>query len=168
VESFRAAQHVVITGGEPMIAKDIVTLSEALKKLGVHITIETAGTVWAPVKVDLFSISPKLSNSTPREEAWRGRHEERRANRDVLKRMLSHAPYQLKFVVSSENDLAEIRDLVALVGVQERWRVLLMPESRSVTELEARQEWVAQACKNEGFRFCDRLHLRLYGNTPGT
>src|SRR5215204_2290061 len=35
-------QHVVITGGEPMIMPDIVPLCDALSEFGHHITIETA------------------------------------------------------------------------------------------------------------------------------
>src|SRR5450755_3186150 len=57
--------HAVVTGGEPMIAPEIVLITERLKDHGYHITIETAGTVYAPVKCDLMSISPKLRNSTP-------------------------------------------------------------------------------------------------------
>src|SRR5580698_11608489 len=59
------ARHVVVTGGEPMISPEIVALTERLRALGLHITIETAGTVFQPVACDLMSISPKLSNSTP-------------------------------------------------------------------------------------------------------
>jgi len=61
----RRATHVVVTGGEPMIQDEIVRLTERLKELGLHITIETAGTVYQPVICDLMSISPKLANSTP-------------------------------------------------------------------------------------------------------
>src|ERR1700674_3462346 len=43
------ATHGVVTGGEPMIAPDIVALTEALRAANKHITIETAGTVFAPV-----------------------------------------------------------------------------------------------------------------------
>ena len=57
---FTAARHAVITGGEPMIARDVVELSERLRERGMHITVETAGTVFAPVACDLMSISPKL------------------------------------------------------------------------------------------------------------
>src|SRR6187401_901216 len=39
------AQFVVLTGGEPMIAKGIRELADALHAAGKHITIETAGTV---------------------------------------------------------------------------------------------------------------------------
>src|SRR5581483_3535976 len=37
------ARHVVVTGGEPMIAPEIGPLTERLRALGLHITIETAG-----------------------------------------------------------------------------------------------------------------------------
>src|SRR5215207_4602838 len=45
VETHRSARHVVLTGGEPMIAKDIKALARSIKETGRHITIETAGTV---------------------------------------------------------------------------------------------------------------------------
>ena len=60
------AKHVVVTGGEPMIAPEIVPLTNRLRDLGLHITIETAGTVFHPVACDLMSISPKLKNPRPR------------------------------------------------------------------------------------------------------
>src|ERR1700685_1437981 len=39
VQGFGAA-HVVVTGGEPMIAPEIAQLTEALRQAGKHITIE--------------------------------------------------------------------------------------------------------------------------------
>lgn len=66
--------HIVLTGGEPMIAPDLPELATALKKQKKHITIETAGTILPNrIPCDLASISPKLSNSTPspeRDPAW--------------------------------------------------------------------------------------------------
>src|SRR6266481_5026691 len=60
------AQHCVLTGGEPMIAKDIHELAAALRGRGKHITIETAATVPPDdIACDLASLSPKLSNSAP-------------------------------------------------------------------------------------------------------
>src|SRR4051812_39944646 len=73
-------RHVVLTGGEPMIAPELPSLTEALRTEGLHITIETAGTVEAPVTCDLMSISPKLSNSVPHaidNGRWAERHEQR-------------------------------------------------------------------------------------------
>src|ERR1700759_1277653 len=39
------AHHVVVTGGEPMIAKGMPEMLTALHEAGKHITIETAGTI---------------------------------------------------------------------------------------------------------------------------
>src|SRR5438105_15501115 len=47
------AQHVVLTGGEPMIMPDVIELCAAIKKTGHHLTIETAATVFKEVAVDL-------------------------------------------------------------------------------------------------------------------
>src|SRR5437016_9089538 len=81
------ARHVVITGGEPMIMPDIAALCAALAETGLHITIETAATIFGPVKLDLASLSPKLSNSTPRDRQG-GRfvelHEKQRLNVPVI------------------------------------------------------------------------------------
>ena len=57
--------HVVLTGGEPMLFAELIPLAARLRRSGRHITIETAGTLYLPLECDLMSISPKLSNSTP-------------------------------------------------------------------------------------------------------
>src|SRR5438045_232212 len=74
------AQHCVLTGGDPMVAKGIYELSDRLRKLEKHVTIETAGTVRPyGIACDLASLSPKLSSSTPLagelSPGWRQRHE---------------------------------------------------------------------------------------------
>src|SRR5512138_2527058 len=58
------SQHVVLTGGEPMIMPDVAEVCAKLREAGKHVTIETAATIWKPVAVDLASLSPKLANST--------------------------------------------------------------------------------------------------------
>src|ERR1700730_17051762 len=50
--AFGAAQ-VVETGGDTMIAPQIVELTAGLRERDLHITMETAGTVHAPVACDL-------------------------------------------------------------------------------------------------------------------
>ena len=115
-----------------------------------------------------MSISPKLASSTPDDPVWAPRHAERRIDRVALRALMGRAEYQLKLVVTDASDLAEIEALVRQLSVAEPWRVLLMPEARTVAELDALQRWLADVCKDRGYRYCDRLHLRLWGNTPGT
>jgi 7-carboxy-7-deazaguanine synthase len=164
-DPFRAARHVVLTGGEPMIAPGIVELSERFRELGLHITVETAGTVFAPVACDLMSISPKLANSTP-EGVFRAQHERLRHQPDILRRLMSAYDYQLKFVIADSTDIPEVAELVSLLEAPPH-KVILMPEGTAVDVLEQRGAWIAEICKQRGYRFSPRLHIHLYGNRRG-
>jgi len=167
VDEVRAhpARHVVVTGGEPMIAPEIVPLTERLRQAGLHITIETAGTVFEPVACDLMSISPKLANSTP-EGHWGERHDRSRIQPVVLRQLMERYDYQLKFVVQEPGDLVELRALVVMLDAPAE-RVILMPEGTDHETLRERAGWLAEVCKQEGFRFSPRLHVDLWGNRRG-
>lgn len=168
-------RHAVLTGGEPMIFPQLVPLTRALHAAGMHLTIETAGTVTLPgVQCHLFSVSPKLANSTPTGDprdptgAWAARHERRRLNPNAINELLAAAPdRQIKFVVTGPDDLAEIDALLAdLRG----WRpedVILMPEGVAVPD-PAGVAWIIETCRQRGWRYGDRLHIRLFGDTKGT
>ena len=159
------ARHAVVTGGEPMIASGIVDLTERLRARGLHITIETAGTVFAPVACDLMSISPKLANSTP-EGSWAAQHDRLRFQPDVLRRLMSAYDYQLKFVVAQPEDLEEIQQMLDRLGA-DHGKVILMPEGVDASVLRERSLWLAEIAKREGFRFSPRLHVDLWGNRRG-
>ena len=164
-----SATHVVVTGGEPMIQEDIMTLTQRLKDLDLHVTIETAGTVFEPVACDLMSISPKLANSTPLEREggrWAAQHDRIRYRPEVLKKLMTACPYQLKFVVSEPGDLEEIESIVAETGA-DRGRVILMPEGTDAGTLSERARWLADLCKHTHFRYGPRLHIDIYGNARG-
>ncbi len=167
------ARHVVLTGGEPMIAPDIHALAAALKKLDYHITIETAATI-APTGIacDLASLSPKLKNSSPDErldDTWRRKHENLRWQPEVVRAWLDRGSYQLKFVVAQATDLIEIETLLTSLEREiPRAKVLLMPEGTTVEVLRARAVWLAELCKARGYRYAPRLHVELYGNKRGT
>ncbi len=164
--------HIVLTGGEPMIAPDLPELATALKKQKKHITIETAGTIFPNgIPCDLASISPKLSNSTPppeRDPAWAKKHEATRLQPEVIAGWIRKYPFQLKFVVSSELDLAEIKHLLSRLPPVPLHQILLMPEGIDVKTLATRSPWLVEICKREGFRFCPRLQIELFGHTRGT
>ena len=167
-------RYVVLTGGEPMVAKGIRDLASRLRAMGKHITIETAATV-APegIACDLASLSPKLSNSTPEagtiDSAWVERHEERRLRPDIIRDWVVSYHHQLKFVITNDSQIAEIEHLLGQVGekvIPER--VQLMPEGRTVDELRHKASSLLDLCKQKGYRYCNRLHIELFGNTRGT
>ncbi|MBE7540508.1 MAG: 7-carboxy-7-deazaguanine synthase QueE [Opitutaceae bacterium] len=174
VESHPAARHVVITGGEPMIAQGIHELAGELRQRRYHITIETAATL-APdgIACDLASMSPKLVNSAPdatRHPAWRRRHEATRWQPDVIRAWLAAGcDYQFKFVISSPGDVDEMEGMIRSLGIEiPRHRILLMPEAKSLETMRERAAWLAEICKTRGYRYAHRLHIELYGNRRGT
>jgi 7-carboxy-7-deazaguanine synthase len=147
-------------------------LAAALKKAGKHITIETAATVPpAGIACDLASLSPKLSNSTPppeKEPAWAKKHEETRLRPEIIAAWIKNYDFQLKFVISSEKDLSEIKGLLSRLPPVPLDRVLLMPEGTDPETLSSRASWLVEICKREGFRFCPRLQIELFGHARGT
>lgn len=167
------ARHVVLTGGEPMIAKEIRALAAEIKSTGRHITIETAATV-APegIACDLASLSPKLLNSAPdpvEHVAWRRKHEATRWQPEVVRAWIDAYPYQLKFVVSRPEDIDEMEHMLAALQREiPPSKVLLMPEARSLERMRERAAWLAELCKARGYRYAHRLHIELYGNKRGT
>ena len=150
------SNHVVLTGGEPFANPQLPLLAKTMKKLGKHITIETAGIKFIPgLACDLMSISPKTSNS--------GLKFKKGARPFTpIKRLIKNYPYQLKFVVESPDDLPEIQKAIASLGKIDPSKVLLMPQAKTRDELLARSPMVAELCKQAGFTFCTRLQILLF------
>jgi 7-carboxy-7-deazaguanine synthase len=155
-----------------MIMPDIVELCAAFRRQKYHITIETAATVFKPIEMDLASLSPKLSNSTPWDRKggrFAAAHERQRISIPVIQQFIDSVPdFQLKFVISREQDMSEIHALLAQLKNWQPSDVLLMPEGTDAATLDSRAAWIGEICKETGFRFCPRLHVLLYGNTRGT
>jgi len=168
-------RHVVLTGGEPMMHTGAVPLTHRLAEAGCHITVETAGTVLAPLHIDLASISPKLPDSDPTApESWVTRHAERRHRPDVVARLIEGSDHQLKFVVGHNTDITDIDAFVAMVtahleGVSLRSdRVLLMPRGRDTATIDDNLTRILPLVTARGWRVTDRLHVRLFGDARGT
>ncbi len=180
--------HIVLTGGEPLLQhKALLPLVKRLKEeLKVHITIETNGTVFSEELssyVDLFSISPKLSNSNPsasklkksglKESGPFKYHAGKRLNTEVLQKYIdlcntTKKELQLKFVVGRENDYREIKsDFISQLKNLNSTDILLMPLGATQEELKTTSKMVlAMAIKN-GWRFAPRLHIELFGSKAG-
>ena len=167
------AQHCVLTGGEPMVAKGIRELAQALRAAGKHITIQTAATVPPDgIACDLASLSPKLSNSAPDQrlpDAWRQKHEQLRWQPNIIREWITRYPFQLKFVFTSAHDLEEIQLLLREANqIIPPSKVLLMPEGTSAGVIRGRDETLVELCKRNGYRYCNRPHVEIFGNTRGT
>lgn len=164
-------RHVVITGGEPLLAPDLAALTERLKQSAVHVTIETAATIFKPLACDLVSLSPKLAHSTPWKKA-RGKfaamHEGRRLNYAVIQKFLDVHDYQLKWVVEQPEDFAEIGTILGRLNNVDRGRVMIMAEGVTSRQLNRKAPWIVELCKQHGYSYSPRLHIELFGNRRGT
>lgn len=174
------ADHIVLTGGEPLIHDESADLLGRLNDEGYHTTVETNGTVSRDAKIDLASVSPKLSSSTPtasRDPAgageWADRHENRRINLESLTSLVNSYECQLKFVVTGPEDIPEIEDLLEQVRDETQSSVpdsavLLMPEGQTREQLDESRNEVAELAMAHGYRYTPRLHVDLWNDAPGT
>jgi len=176
----KSIKHTMITGGGPTLHSGmLIALCELVKEFDHYITIETEGSEYVETKGDLISLSPKLSNSTPRPGTWmpylnrevtesdKKKHEKWRCNYDAMKALIKHHPdYQLKPVISSEEDLQEVKELQKILDVPND-KVYLMPEGLEPKQLNERRRWLMDLCVREGYNFTDRLHIIAYGDKRG-
>ena len=173
-------KYTMITGGGPTIhPKLLQELCIISADYGHTTTIETEGSEFVQTIADCISLSPKLSNSTPRPGTWmeyanrevtekdKQQHEKWRCNYDAMKDLITkHSDYQLKPVISNEEDLKEVRELQQILGVPNN-KVWLMPEGLVEEELNKRRRWLIEICAEEGYNFSDRLHIIAYGDKRG-
>ena len=173
-------KHTMITGGGPTLHKEMLVDLWNLAKIHHHyVTIETEGSESVSTQADLISLSPKLSNSTPRPGTWmpylnrevteqdKEKHEKWRCNYEAMRLLLDlHPDYQLKPVISDEKDLEEVKELQKELGVPNR-KVYLMPEGLEPKQLNERRRWLMDLCTKEGYNYTDRLHIIAYGDIRG-
>lgn len=163
--------HLVITGGEPFLqAKELKLLCDKLKQNNrYHLTIETNATLFDPEVaqyVDLFSLSPKLSSSHV------GQKQSCSIDLEVIRSFIDYArqnqkDFQLKFVYSCERDIDEIHKILAGLTGWKNEDILLMPLGGTLETLRINTMKTLEHCIRNGWRYCDRLHISLFGSKNG-
>tara|TARA_R110002020_G_scaffold245967_3_gene459660 strand:- start:53 stop:802 length:750 start_codon:yes stop_codon:yes gene_type:complete len=173
-------KHTMITGGGPTLHRDmLVELCKIGKLHDQYITIETEGSESVGTQADLISLSPKLSNSIPRPGTWmpflnrevtekdKEKHEKWRKNYEAMMNLIDlHPDYQMKPVISSKQDLKEVKELQEILDIPNNM-VYLMPEGLEQKQLNERRRWLMELCVKEGYNFTDRLHIIAYGDKRG-
>lgn len=158
------------------------------------VTIETNGTIipdesFRPFGI-FWSVSPKLSTSccfdgTEVPEKMREMHKNCRINLEALSSIvMSGDDYQLKFVYSGPESVTEIKEIIESIKKNVRaslqkdyakdiielrlsqidQRVMLMPEGTTNEQLSQSAPGTVQACIENGWIFCDRAHIRIWGD----
>lgn len=169
-----ALRHVVITGGEPMLqAAAVAELCAGLarEKEGLHITIETNGTIFdarVARAVQLVSLSPKHQSETfvdgrPRRhyvEAMQQWLDAKRGERDAL---------QLKFVVGCAEDERQLIDpILSQLRGWEEFAVVVMPLGGEAATLRRSEPVAVELALRRGWRYSPRLQVDLWGGRQGT
>lgn len=173
-------KYAFITGGNPSFKPQLLQeIIDVLKVNNLYVAIEDNGTLYFPFRgIDFVTLSPKLSNSVPipgtvindptmkgyivTEQDYR-KHERYRTRYESMRRWIQSYDYQLKFVVSDESQLQEVKDLILELSA-DRDKVYLMPEGINRQQLDSRRQWLVELCIREGFKFTDRLHIVTYDN----
>jgi 7-carboxy-7-deazaguanine synthase len=184
-------RHIVITGGEPTIQhRSLKELCRRLKdEFGIHITIETNGTLFDEElarNIDLFSISPKLSDSLVTEEKLKQLPQqlaEKVASApsqktpcpeviqqyiDMCRDSNGKKDFQLKFVMSGPENAESIHEEVLNhISGWESSDILAMPLGGNHLTLGKTSLRVLETAVQHGWRYCPRIHIDLFGDKPG-
>ena len=170
----------MITGGSPTMHPDhLRELCKVLKTYNHHVTLETEASSYVEgCFVDLVSISPKMSNSTPKvgflgangkeiSQKTQDKHEKLRKNyRAMMRWILDSRDYQIKPVVSSLKDVYEIEQLMETLDIPKN-KVYLMPAGANRDQLDQKRQMLVEFCINQGFNYSDRLHIITYNDKRG-
>lgn len=198
LSEWTGVNHIVITGGEPMLQQDaIIELIKGINKMTdrkITYTIETNGTINPKQEmydlIDLWSVSPKLSNSCyfigneKVSATMQKTHNEIRLNFEALHNIYEFGKdCQFKFVWTGKECEDEINYIIMnafynynargsdsfnlFKRVVKKANIMLMPQGISVDEMDQSSKSAIQACIDNGWRFSDRLHIRIFGNKRG-
>jgi organic radical activating enzyme len=159
---------IVITGGEPLLYWNKEEFQKLLKHYieeGHKVTIETNASLNLNIEKEyqkkiLFSMSVKLSNSLEPIK--------KRININTLTSVLTNTKESyLKFVIGKDflNDAKkEINEILSAIP---KCDVYLMPLGDTAEELNKNSEDVINMAIENGFKYCDRLHIRVWDNKRG-
>lgn len=162
---FNEKIDVVFTGGEPTLHHKDEVLIQTLEYLisrGHRVWFETNGTVninfeeYPIYKKVNFSISVKMSNS--------GEDISKRWKPEVVNNYIKNTSESyFKFVLNKEqveegaSEILQFLSLVPSFGV-----VYVMPQGEVTEQLNQNAKAVYEFALKYGFRYSDRLHIRIY------
>ena len=166
--NYKNRVDIVITGGEPLLYWNNQEFQNLIKHYinkNHKLTIETNASLNIDFKEDyqkkiIFSMSVKLSNSL---EPLK-----KRVNKSTLTKILENTKESyLKFVIGNdflENAIVEIEDILKNIPQCE---VYLMPLGDSSEAIDINSEKVVNLAIKYGFKYSDRLHIRIWNNKRG-
>ncbi len=164
------AVDVVLTGGEPLIYANepiFVEFLENLHERGHKITFETNGSLdvnfqrYEIYKKCIFALSVKLSNSN---EPFH-----KRVKGEVISNIALNAKEAFfKFSIDADSINAALEDeILEITSYSIESDIYCMPLGGNKEEVEANTEPLIEFCKAKGYKFSDRLHIRIWNQNRG-
>lgn len=156
--------RVVFSGGEPMLHKaELPSLFALLADKGIAIEIETNGTILPNESMlpylNQINCSPKLENS--------GVLLKKRRKVEVLKGLIKTGiPVAFKFVCLSKECLDEVEEIQLEAEIPDRL-IWIMPEGRSIEELDRHMAVIANDAIKRGWNITPRTHVAIWGAQRG-
>src|SRR5450759_3184060 len=140
------ARHVVLTGGEPTLQKDLAQLAQLLQAQGHHLTVETNTTIFpagAVPLINLWSLSPKLPSAGENYLCY-----------PIIERFLGTLrpdQQQWKFVIRDDKDAQLLRSLLRMYPMfaEHKLPIILQPEGdTAITDYPAALERLAERVRD--------------------
>ncbi|WP_201352398.1 7-carboxy-7-deazaguanine synthase QueE [Hydrogenimonas urashimensis] len=164
VEEAGYVPDLVLTGGEPMLYAEnpifYEIVSHALEK-GMRVTMETNATLapdfekFPAYRRIVFAMAVKLSDSKEPEK--------RRIVPEAIDALARNGRESFfKFTISARLANREgMEEIEAIAGRYEN-EIFCMPRGENIALLREHAEKVALFCMKYGYRYTDRLHIRLW------
>lgn len=161
-------KHVVITGGEPSLQRDLADICNIFTNKAFTVTVETNGTIYHEnMEKSFISLSPKLKNSYSQENSQeKNIHEKHNHFEESCLQWMQSNDYQYKFVVNNRDDIIEISELIQLLNIPIN-KVYLMPQGISREQFKQKEKWLFRECERLGVNYTPRLHIDIWGNVRG-
>ena len=161
---YNGIRHIVWTGGEPLVQRELPYVIRELSDLGFTHEIETSAALvpknfdeWISVKAN-FNLSPKLMSARPKLEP----------DAAILRRFYTLTQSVFKIVVADDLDLHEAVRLIELVGNVDPQDVYLMPCGTTRQEIVDGLKWLMPKALDLGFKVTTRMHVTAFGDKRGT
>lgn len=153
----------IFTGGEPTLQSMLMAYAATISDL-TKVQIETNGLRLHKLILNAFNwdnttvvVSPKLSNAGY--EDWKKSFEE-------VFTVVCPGNFYFKFVVGSEEDVQEVSSFINHFQLNTN-KVYLMPLGANNDELAKTSEFVWSKCIESGFKYSDRMHIRVFNDKRG-
>ncbi len=161
---------LIITGGEPILHYKnpiLISLIQYAISRGHKVFIETNGTL--PIDFNKYPIYKRVHFSISTKMETSGEKKSKRWKPEVVNNYLANTNGSyFKFVLSKKNlikDASEIFQFLNLVSTYATVYCMPMGETRNTLEENAKS--VYEFALVNGFRYSDRLHIRIYNDKVG-